>query len=420
MSDLPASRPAPSAALRLAYLVSRYPAVSHTFILREVLALRRLGATIEVASVNAPDRPLERMTDDERAEARATYCLKRDGIAGALLAALHCARRHPLGCLRAFAQSVTLGRGLRRLYALAYLAEAMMVVRWMARHDLQHLHVHFATAGANVGLLASTLAPIGLSLTVHGPDEFDDVRGQHLARKLRAADLVVCISQFARSQLMRLSDGTQWAKLQVCRLGVAAHGERRPAAGETVPQLLCVGRLVPAKGQRVLLDACAQLRAAGRAFRLTLVGHGDDERGLREHARGLGLDGCVTFAGALNAGEVRAALERADVFVLPSLAEGIPVVLMEAMAAGVPCVSCPVNGIPELIEHGTNGLLATPGDANTLAARITQLLDDPGVRERLAAAGRARVRDAFDLERNAARLAALFSTLPRANGAASR
>jgi colanic acid/amylovoran biosynthesis glycosyltransferase len=416
MSHPAASRPEPAAALRLAYLVSRYPAVSHTFILREVLALRRLGATVAVASVNEPDRPAERMTPDERAEARAAYCLKRDGLAGVWRAARHCVVRHPRGCLRALLKSLTLGRGLRRLYALAYCAEAMMIVRWMQVCGLQHLHVHFATAGANVGLLAREIAPIGLSLTVHGPDEFDDVRGQHLAAKLRAADLVVCISQFARSQLMRLSDYPQWRKLHVCRLGVAIPAELRARLPGATARLLCVGRLAPAKGQHVLLDACARLRDEGRAFSLTLVGQGEDGPSLRERVRTLELQDCVQFVGALNEAEVRAALAQADAFVLPSLAEGIPVVLMEAMAAGVPCISCPVNGIPELIADGGNGLLAPPGDAEALARRIGALLDDPLAGARFVVAGRQRLRDAFDLEQNVARLAALFATLPRARG----
>ncbi|WP_208456548.1 glycosyltransferase [Burkholderia sp. BCC1644] len=403
--------------MRLAYLVSRYPAVSHTFILREVRALRALGATVAVASVNAPDRPAQRMTDAERDEAHATYYVKRDGAAGALRAVLHCVLRHPGGCLRALATSLTLGRGARRLYALAYLAEAAMVVRWMADRDLHHLHVHFATAGANVGLLARTIAPIGLSLTVHGPDEFDDVDGQHLRAKVRAADLVVCISQFARSQLMRLSERAQWRKLQVCRLGVAEHaGSRMPARGAAT-ELLCVGRLTAAKGQHVLLDACARLRAQGCAFRLTLVGQGSDEASLRERVRQLGLGEHVCFAGALNEAEVRAALDAADAFVLPSLAEGIPVVLMEAMAAGVPCISCPVNGIPELIEDGKSGLLASPGDADALAGSIRTLLEDADARRRFAEAGRQHLREAFDLQQNVARLASLFVALPHTGGA---
>ncbi|MDB0542250.1 glycosyltransferase [Ralstonia solanacearum] len=407
----------PAAGLRLAYLVSRYPAVSHTFILREVSALRRLGAQIAVASVNPPDRASAQMSADERAEAAATYCLKDAGWRAALPAALYCLRRHPRGSLRALRASLGLGRGLRRLFGLFYLAEAAMVLRWMEDAGLRHLHVHFATAGAAVGMLVRKLAPVGLSLTVHGPDEFDDVSGQHLRAKLSHADLVVCISQFARSQLMRLSPQAGWHKLRVCRLGVAPSdtqpvGEARDRHSDT--RLLCVGRLTPAKGQHILLTACAALRARGYRLSLTLIGDGEDRHALRDHARALNLTGCVHFAGARNQAEVRAALRTADAFVLPSLAEGIPVVLMEAMAAGVPCISTPVNGIPELISNGQDGLLAPPGDAHALATCIASLIDDPDLRRRLAQAGLLKVRERFDLERNTAALASLFATLPLA------
>ncbi len=419
---MPAARfvPPPAAQpLRLAYLVSRYPAVSHTFILREVTALRRLGATVAVASVNPPDRRNEQMTAEEREEASSTYYIKQAGPVAALGAALHCLLRHPRGCLRALRQSLTLGRGLQRLFALFYLVEAMMVLRWMERAELRHLHVHFATAGATVGMLVRALAPVGLSLTVHGPDEFDDVSAQHLRAKVQTADLVVCISQFARSQLMRLSPAGSWRKLHVCHLGVPAELPPAPALtthDSAMPQLLCVGRLAPAKGQHLLLAACAVLQARGYHFQLTLIGEGEDGPDLRAHAYRMGLGGTVLFAGARNQIEVREAMRRADAFVLPSLAEGIPVVLMEAMASGMPCVSTPVNGIPELIRDGEDGLLAPPGDATALADCIARLLDDPVLCNRLAMSGRRRVREAFDLDRNVSALAALFSGLPTALG----
>lgn len=403
--------------LRLAYLVSRYPAVSHTFIQREVEALRRLGATVHVASVNSPDRPVERMTDTERTEALNTYCLKAAGWTAALGAGIHCLVKHPRGLVRALHASLGLGRGAQRLYGLFYLAEAAMVVHWMASKQLQHLHVHFATAGATVGMLVRTLAPVGLSLTIHGPDEFDDVPGQHLRAKLQAADMVVCISQFARSQLMRLSPQTLWDKLRVCHLGVPA-----PSGANTVqtripgsaPRLLCVGRLAPAKGQHVLLHACALLRARGLRFRLTLVGDGEDRQSLQDTCQQFGLEDCVIFAGALNQTEVRETMLQSDIFVLPSMAEGIPVVLMEAMALGLPVVSSPVNGIPELISDQHNGLLAAPGDAYALAERLTHLLCDAKLRQTLGAAGRQTVRRRFDLDTNVAMLAHLFTDMPQA------
>lgn len=415
----PAPRPAGFAAAvlgpSLAYLVSRYPAVSHTFILREVQGLRALGWRVEVASVNPPDRAPERMTDDERAEAETTYGLKAHGVAGALAALAWVAATRPLAGWRTLVEAWGHGRGLRRLYALAYAVEAAMLLRWMQRRGLAHLHVHFGNEGAAVGTLVRTLGGVGLSLTVHGPDEFDDVRGQRLALKVAAADRVVCISQFARSQLMRLSAPQHWAKLQVCRLGVDLRQYSPRPASARLPapvRLLCIGRLTPAKGQLLLLQACARLRDEGLSFNLTLVGDGPDRARLAQAVEALALQPWVNLAGALNQAEVRAELARADAFVLPSLAEGIPVVLMEAMASGLPCVSTPVNGIPELIRHDESGLLATPGDVAALTEALRRLVTDAALRTRLAEAGRRQVADAFDHRRNVARLASLLAALP--------
>lgn len=398
----------------VAYLVSRYPAVSHTFILREVHGLRALGLRVEVASVNAPDRIPSRMTDDECAEAAATYGLKQHGVAGGLAALGWAAATRPAALLRTLRDALAYGRGLKRLYALAYAVEAAMVTRWMQRRGLHHLHVHFGNEAAAVGTLTKTLSGVGLSLTIHGPDEFDDVPGQRLRHKVESADRVVCISQFARSQLMRLTGPAQWAKLHLCRLGVdlARFAPVAQARSDGPVRLLSVGRLTPAKGQLLLLQACAGLAREGTRFDLTLVGDGPDRDRLESAVRQHQLAHCVRFTGALNHAEVRAELARADAFVLPSLAEGIPVVLMEAMASGLPCITSPVNGIPELIEHGRSGLLAAPGDVQALAEQLRRVIADATLRQRLALAGRDQVERAFNLDANVERLAAIFRTLP--------
>ena len=398
----------------IAYLVSRYPAVSHTFILREVQGLRAQGLRVEVASVNAPDRHVAQMTPDERDEAGATYGLKQHGVRGALVALAWGAATRPVALARTLRDAMGLGRGLKRLYALAYAVEALMVVRWMSQRGLRHLHVHFGNEAAAVGLLVKTLSGAGLSLTIHGPDEFDDVPGQCLRRKIERADQVVCISQFARSQLMRLTAPVHWAKIRLCRLGVdPSHFAPSARTREPGPvRLLSVGRLTPAKGQWLLIQACAALRRAGVDFELTLVGDGPDRAALTAATAREGLQGRVHFTGSLNQVQVRAELARADVFVLPSLAEGIPVVLMEAMASGVPCVTTPVNGIPELIEHDRHGLLATPGDVDALTLQLRRLIQDDGLRQRLAVAGRGQVDQRFHLGRNVADLATILQALP--------
>lgn len=406
-----ADSPAPTRT-RMAYLVSEYPGISHTFILREVRQLRRLGFDIEVASINRPSHSPASMTADEREEAARTYYVKRHGLAGALAAHLHGLRR-PLSWLRG------LGHGLRLAgwqprqigYAFFYFTEALMLARWMQTRQLNHLHVHFATAAAKVGLLLKRIAPVGLSMTLHGPDEFYDAPGQWLSHKLTAADFVVCISCFARSQAMKLTPGCHWHKFEVCPLGVdpeqfSPNGKRD---GHTPFTLLCVGRLTPAKGQRILIEACRRLADAKRTFRLVMVGAGPDSEDLRAAVAAMGLDDKVVFTGALNQDQVRGWYARADAFALPSFAEGVPVVLMEAMACAVPCVTTRITGIPELIQDGEDGLLVSPSDADELAAALARLMDDPALRESLGEAGRAKVRARYHLVHNVEQLAALFA-----------
>ena len=399
----------------LAYLVSAYPAISHTFILREVRQLRALGHHIVTASINRADRKPEQMEAAERAEAEATSVVKQDGAAGALSALMFWALRTPMALLATLRFGLQLRSGGKAWWSgVAYAVEAAMVARWMHREGAHHLHVHFGNAGASVGVLVKRLTACHLSYTIHGPDEFDEVQGQHLALKMREADAVICISQFARGQLMRITDPAHWGKFRVCRLGVEP-GQFRFAlrSAGAVAQLLCVGRLTPAKGQILLVQALAQLRDADLLFHLTLVGAGPDRARIEAAIAAHGLGHHIALTGALTQDEVRERLARADVFVLPSLAEGIPVVLMEAMSCGVPCVTTPVNGIPELVVHDQTGLLATPGDVASLAERLRQLIEQPALRRTLALAARDKVRRDFDLHRNVAVLGGIFAAFPQ-------
>jgi glycosyltransferase involved in cell wall biosynthesis len=262
-----------------------------------------------------------------------------------------------------------------------------------------------------VGLFVRTVFGFGYSLTVHGPDEFYDADRQMLAEKIRAADFLCCISSFARSQLMMLSPYEHWSKFVVSPLGVdpeifAPKPER--AAPETF-EILCVGRLTPAKGQHILIDAVERLTHEGRRVRLRLAGSGPDEASLREHAVRSAAGECVVFEGAINQDRIRDFYAAADAFCLPSFAEGVPVVLMEAMAMELPCVTTHIAGIPELIRDGIDGLLAPPSDLDALANSLARLMDDAELRQRMGKSGRARVVEHFDLRRSVERLARIFA-----------
>ena len=398
--------------IRMGYLVSRYPAISHTFILREILGLRRLGFDIQVASVNAPDRPTEGLTAEEQAEAAAAFYIKRSGISGAAGAHLIALLTRPLAYLRGLTFACRLaGLDVTRLvFGLFYFVEAVMVGRWMAKNGLRHLHVHFATPASTVGLIASKLSPFTLSITVHGPDEFYDAPGYRLAEKIRGCDFVCCIGTYSRSQLMKLSDPSDWGKFEVSPLGVdpSVFSPRpfreHPASFEA----LCVGRLVPAKGQHILLAAIGRLVKAGRDVSLRFVGDGPDRASLEAVVSEMGLGDRVVFEGAVNQDRIRAFYETADVFALASFAEGIPVVLMEAMAMAIPCVTTYITGIPELIRNGVDGLLVAPSDDEELADALARLMDDAELRRRLGGNGRERVLNNYNLERNIERLGKIF------------
>jgi glycosyltransferase involved in cell wall biosynthesis len=397
----------------LAYLVSQYPAVSMTFVLREVLQLREMGFRIDAATINPPDRTRDRMTPEEAAEAARTYCVKSHGVPGAALAHLQTILASPIGYCRGVGLAFALGGlDLKRLFLnFMYLTEALMVGQWMKRNRQRHLHCHLAQQAATVGLYVRRVFAFDYSVTVHGPDEFYDARGQYLSEKIAAADFTICISSFARSQMMLLSPQIHWNKLIVSRLGVDPQ-LFSPAARNATPEtfeILCVGRLTPAKGQHLLIDAVERLAQQKRRVWLRLAGNGPDESFLREHAANIEFPESVIFEGAVNQDRIRSLYAAADVFCLPSFAEGIPVVLMEAMAMGLPCVTTNITGIPELIRNGIDGLLVAPSDLDALVEALVTLMDDPALRERLAASGRARILEHFDLRRNVAELAGHFA-----------
>ncbi|HZD49241.1 MAG TPA: glycosyltransferase family 4 protein [Silvibacterium sp.] len=408
------TQPSPSpSACSLAYLVSQYPTLSMTFVLREVLYLRRMNFHIDVASVNPPDRPRDRLTASEAAETEHTYYLKPHGIPGAFAAHGKTLLKHLPGYLRGAALALRLGGlDLKRLAMnLMYLTEALMVGVWMERNGQRHVHAHLGQQAATVGMYVRRVFNVGLSMTVHGPDEFYDAQGQYLAEKVAAADFVVCISFFARSQLMKFSPYEHWSKLVVSRLGVdPAVFEPRPAREPSDTfEILCVGRLTPSKGQHILIDTVGRLVAQGRRVRLRIIGAGPDASSLEKSATALRESGAVIFEGAVNQDRIRGFYSTADVFCLPSFAEGIPVVLMEAMAMEIPCVSTQIAGIPELIRNGVDGLLVAASDIDGLTDALARLMDDPALRERLGRSGRQRVLEHYNLQSNVEKLAAIFA-----------
>jgi glycosyltransferase involved in cell wall biosynthesis len=325
-----------------------------------------------------------------------------------LSAHARCLARAPLRYLRTLALALALGApGARnRLWQLFYFAEAGLLADELRRRGTGHLHAHFVNVASSVTLLAAALLRRPWSFTMHGPLEFDEVAAHAIPDKVRRAAFVACISDFCRAQLMRLVEPEHWPKLHVVHCGVEPErydGARR-APGETV-ETVTVGRLESMKGFAVLLEAIGALARDGEPIRLTVIGDGPQRPALEAAAP----PGVVTFTGALGAPEVKRRLAQADLFCLPSFAEGLPVVLMEAMASGLPVIATQVLGVPELVRDGESGLLVPPGRPEALAAALRRLARDPELRRRFGAAGRATVAEHFDVRDSAAQLEALFA-----------
>jgi glycosyltransferase involved in cell wall biosynthesis len=400
--------------VRVAYICSRYPSISHVFILREVLALRRAGVEIDTFTVRrAGDDQL--LSQVDREEDARTYTIVPASPLELLAAHTRALMSGPGRYLATLREAVRLrGLGPRSLlWQVFYFGEAALVWRQCVKRGIRHIHAHHANVGSDVALLASRLGGDGWSwsFTMHGSTEFFDVREHRLPQKVELAEFVVCVSSHGRSQLMSLVDPVHWDKLSVVHCGIdltrfEPDGARRGAAP---PEILTVGRLVPVKGQALLVESLAGLRRRGVEAKLTFVGDGPQLPPLRALAERLGVADAVEFAGAVGQEEIRDYYERADVFALPSFAEGLPVVLIEAMATGLPVVASRITGIPELVEEGVSGLLVTPGDVSELTAALERALrDSPERREAMGRAGRAKVVAEFDLEGTAAELTALF------------
>jgi colanic acid/amylovoran biosynthesis glycosyltransferase len=401
----PRARPQP----RLAYLLSIYPAISHTFFLNEIAALRRLGFVIDVASINRPERAPGPASALEASELKTTFYIKAMSLTRTFLVLLKILFQRPQVVFRGLRAALSLDSwNLPAMgYALFYLAEALLLGDWLRRRGHRHLHIHFGGPVATVGMLTAMAWQVSYSLMIHGPDEFYDVGKFYLRQKVERAHFVLCISDYCRSQVMKVCDPAHWTKLHVVRLGVDL-GIFKPVApvdrGDAI-EITCVGRFVPAKGHLILLRTFSTLLRRGYSLRLRLIGDGSERRGMESFIAKEKLGGSVIFEGALNHEATRNKLMQADIFVLASFAEGLPVALMEAMAMEIPCISTFVAGIPELIRDGLDGLLVPASSEQALLAALERLISDAELRRRFAIAGRQRVEEFYDLQKNVRSLA---------------
>jgi glycosyltransferase involved in cell wall biosynthesis len=397
--------------VRLAYLCNLYPAVSHSFVRREIEGVEAAGHEVYRFSLRPPRADL-RDEADIREAARTEVVLDQGALSLFLSAVLLCFSR-PTKSVRAFAAAVRLsGPGLDRKFRhLAYWLEAAWLTRRLERLRVEHVHAHFGTNPAAVALITRAWGGPPFSFTAHGPNEFDAPVALSLGQKIEAASFVVAISSYGRSQLMRWCAPAIWNKIKVIRCGLDPD-YLAPAAVPVSPdstELLCVARLSAQKGLPLLVAACDRLRGEGKAFTLTIVGDGELRSQLQAEIAAQRLSDRISLAGICSSAEIREHLLRARAFVLPSFAEGLPVVIMEALALARPVVATEIAGIPELVDSDC-GWLVTAGSEEALAIAISKALRAPAEElNRKGAVGRERVHRMHDARRNAEQVIAAIA-----------
>ena len=405
--------------MRIAYVVSLFPKLSETFILREIIELRRRGHEVVIVSLRGQ---LEPVAHKEAAELAGLTLYPDLGLHPAL-ATVRCALTRPLALAAITARLVR-----SHLAHPVILAKTLALLPWsvgfaakLRAKGVDHVHAHWATYPATAAWIISKLNRVPYSVTGHAHDIY--LPNPMLPLKLSDASFFATISEFNRALLIQMCGPEALEKVRVihCGLPLASfpYAESRPGPSGP-PAVVSVGRLVDYKGFDVLVRACARLRQKGLPIRCVVVGEGPERGALEALVRELGLEGAVTLVGEKPQDQVRERISGADAFALASTKgrdgqqDGIPIVLMEAMALGVPVISTKISGIPELVADNVTGLLAAPGDDAHLAAALERILADRELRERLRASARAMIDKEFNLSRSVSMLCEEFAKASRA------
>lgn len=396
--------------MRIAYLINQYPKVSHSFIRREIQALERQGVNVMRIALRGWDDAL--VDDDDALEREQTRYALRDGAFGLIVAFVRLLLTHPAKLLQALGLAVRMARRAERPLPvhLIYLAEACKIFFWLREQHIEHLHAHFGTNSAEVAMLVHVLGGPPWSFTVHGPEEFDKPHFIGLPEKIRRCAFVIAVSSFGRSQLFRLVDHGLWPKVHIVHCGLEKAFYQNAAGPSPVTRnFVCVGRLCEQKGQLLLIDAARQLLERGEQFGLTFAGDGELRPDLQALIDQHKLQNNIRITGWLSSDQVRNELLSARALVLASFAEGLPVVIMEALALKRPVISTFVAGIPELVKQGQQGWLVPAGDVEALANAMQECLaTSPEAMERMGEAGSEIVTKRHDVDREVKVLAALL------------
>lgn len=397
--------------MKLAYFVNQYPQVSHTFIRREIMALERLGLQVERFALRGWDADVKGAED--QSERSRTRHIVQQGAARLLFNALRVALRHPAGAWRALRAAWQCAKPAERPwpYHLICWVEACTLFLWLRQGGISHVHAHFGTNSTEVVMLTHLLGGPSYSFTVHGPEEFDKPQFLQLRRKVEHAAFVVAISSYGRSQLWRWLPAHEWPKVQVvhCALEPSFFAPMALLTPATAPRLVNIGRLCAQKGQLLLIEAAACLAAEGLFFELVLAGDGEMRAPIEAAVRRYGLQKQVRITGWISSDTVREELLAARALVMPSFAEGLPVVVMEAMAVGRPVIVTRIAGIPELVRDQQDGWVVSPGNLEALVdAMRACLAADAATLGSMGRAARQRVGERHNVDVEAGKLSRHF------------
>jgi len=395
--------------MKVAYLVNYYPKVSHTFIRREIAALETLGYEVERYAIR--DSGEEIVDEADRREAQRTRLILSVGAPTAAITTLQVALANPGRFIEAIKLTTRIGmasdRGVLRNFA--YLAEACVLLGWLRDAKVQHVHAHFGSNSTAVAMLCHLLGGPGYSFTAHGPEEFDKPLAMSLGEKITRSRFAVAISSFGRSQLMRWCEHPHWSKVHIIHCGLDADflASTAPPLPDS-PRLLNIGRLSGQKGQLLLVEAFAGVVAKRPDAELVLVGDGELRGEIERAIERLGLQKNVSITGWASNARVREELGKARCLVLPSFAEGLPVVIMEALALGRPVLTTYVAGIPELVSAECGWLVPAGAIEPLTEAMLEVLATDVATLTARGAEGQRRVRAMHDANTEAKTLGELF------------
>jgi colanic acid/amylovoran biosynthesis glycosyltransferase len=394
----------------IAYLTPIYPSPSLTFIRREIAALESQGFTVHRFTLRRFANVL--VDEVDRTEQKRTRAILEAGAFGLGMALVLEALGRPRCWWAAFIATLQIGirseRGLIR--HLIYFAEACVFRRLLAACGAEHVHAHFGSNSAAIAWLCQLLGGPPYSITIHGPEEFDAPRSLSIGKKVHHAAFVVAVSEFTRSQLYRWSALEDWPRIHVIHCGLDRNLlETAAVPVPDRPRLVNVGRLSEQKGQLLLIEAVARLRKRGFDLELIIVGDGTMRSEIERHIDRFGLQSQVRITGYLSNQRVCEELLAARALVLPSFAEGLPVVIMEALALGRPVVCTQIAGIAELVEPGVNGWLVPAGAIEPLVEAMAEVLTaEPAELDQMGRAGMARVGAQHDALTEARKLASLI------------